>query len=444
MKIGHVHAGAVMVADDLALAAESPHELQIALTTAEADASRERYKFNRDKTKTVVINTKHVPELTLSGGSIGASESEAHLGIYRSHTGNNRHTVEERIKGARRAAYALMGAGLHGLNGTGPEVSLIQYSTYVIPTLLYGLEALVLGKTEMKSLEDYHRKNLRHIQHLPRSTAIPAIYLLTGSAPIEAQIHIKTLTLFRNIVAPDMKSPSAVFLRELILRQLAMKELESASWTSHVRKLLNRYDLPTAYSIITNAPLKRHWKHTVKQAVFMEWSNQLREDATERTTLKFINLPSCLIGQMHPVWQHLYTPLGIRMATVKAQLMVQRYALTTSPTAGARKSETCPLCKSGPETTEHFLLTCSVLSKQRYPYLLRVLQTCRDLDISVDPHTLTSIILDTNALNTFNTHSQNKNNPNQTHEELCRNFIFKLHCTRAKLLGGVSGYKLVR
>ena len=43
-------------------------------------------------------------------------------------------------------------------NGTGLEVALTQYKTYVLPTLLYGLEALVLGKEELKILGAHHRK----------------------------------------------------------------------------------------------------------------------------------------------------------------------------------------------------------------------------------------------------------------------------------------------
>ena len=57
MKVGHINAGAIMVADDLALAASSDHLMQISLTVAEADAARERYKYNTDKTKTVPINS---------------------------------------------------------------------------------------------------------------------------------------------------------------------------------------------------------------------------------------------------------------------------------------------------------------------------------------------------------------------------------------------------
>ena len=46
-----LHTGALMVADDLALTSSTQHELQAGLNIAQHDASRERYKFNTDKTK---------------------------------------------------------------------------------------------------------------------------------------------------------------------------------------------------------------------------------------------------------------------------------------------------------------------------------------------------------------------------------------------------------
>ena len=94
---------------------------------------------------------------------------------------------------------------------------------------MYGLEAVILDEQEMEELEAYHRKNLRHIQHLPRSTANAAIYLLSGIPPIQASLEIKTLTFMRTIIAADTSIP-AVFLRDLITRQAAMKDIDSHSW----------------------------------------------------------------------------------------------------------------------------------------------------------------------------------------------------------------------
>ena len=429
-RIGSINAGAVMVADDLALVANSSHAMQVSLNMAEADASRERYKYNTDKTKTVAINTRDPPVLKLNGAPLGVSPAEVHVGVHRTNTNNNLDTVHDRIQKARRASYSLMGAGLCGLNGVGPEVALLQYKTYVLPTLLYGLEAIVLGKTEMELLEAYHRKNLRYIQHLPQSTAIPAIHLLSGILPVEAFVDSRSLGLARDISAADSNSPPIIYMHDLLARQLAMKDANSSSWASHIRKLLLKYSLPSAYSLLSNPPSKKSWKASVKQAVFALWTRKLQENAEDKSTLSQLNIPACKSGSLHPVWLHLESTLDVRKATVQAQLLVQRYPLGTSRTAGKHASIKCQLCKEDPETTTHFVLQCSILAEARRPYLPHILNMCRYKQISIDPETLTRVILDTTHLPSSS----------QQYKELCRNMLYKLHHKRAIILGGVAGY----
>ena len=59
-------------------------------------------------------------------------------------------TIDARSKSARKATYSLC-----GLEGVGPEVALLEYDTYIIRTMLYGLEALVLDE-DINTLEEFH------------------------------------------------------------------------------------------------------------------------------------------------------------------------------------------------------------------------------------------------------------------------------------------------
>ena len=88
-------------------------------------------------------------------------------------------TVDERIQSARRCAYSLMGAGLHGQNGVNPMVSLTMWNVFVLPCLLYGLDILTLIKTEISKINQSHKKFLKQIMHLPDRTADAAIYILS-------------------------------------------------------------------------------------------------------------------------------------------------------------------------------------------------------------------------------------------------------------------------
>ena len=217
------------------------------------------YKFNCVKTKSITLNSKNniLPQLLLNNKWLDQSSKEVHLSIYRNSVGSNTDTVQERIKSAWRAAYSLMGAGMHGLNGVGPQIGARQYCVYIIPILLYGPEVLVLKPTEMTMLEIFHRKCIRYIQHLPMSTATSAVHLLIGVPPIQAILDIQALKLFRNIVAADSNAPPAVYMKNLIMRQLAMENLESPSWVFHVRNLLQKYSLPILL-------LVSHYHHLAK------------------------------------------------------------------------------------------------------------------------------------------------------------------------------------
>ena len=65
---------------------------------------------------------------------MSATNKATHLGIERISTGNNqKELVQTRITTARRTVFALMGAGLQGLNGVNPKVVIHLIQIYVMP-----------------------------------------------------------------------------------------------------------------------------------------------------------------------------------------------------------------------------------------------------------------------------------------------------------------------
>ena len=107
--------------------------------------------------------------------------------------------MDARVKLARNTAYSLIGVGLHGSNGLNPKASCRIIQTYVVPRLLYGLEAICLNKTEVEKLESFYRNLLRMIQGLNDRCANEAVYLLPGVMPISAQLHSRVLGLAGSI-----------------------------------------------------------------------------------------------------------------------------------------------------------------------------------------------------------------------------------------------------
>ena len=157
----------------------------------------------------------------------------------------------------------------------------------------------------------------------------------------------------------------------------------------------------------------------------------LSEQAAEFLSLEFLNIERCQTEMLHPMLQDASSQLDIKKMTVKLQLLVQRYALSTSRTAGNARSDRCPLCSSEPETTTHFLLQCSTLHPIHIKYLPEILNKFRKHQLPIDLANVVKIILDCTFLP----------DDDKNFERLCKNFVYKLHHTRAILLGGVSAYK---
>ena len=236
---------------------------------------------------------------------------------------DNKDIINNRIISARRAMYSLMGAGLHGLNGVGLEVSMVQYNTCALPTRLYGLEALHLNHSEVEELSEFHRKNICCLQHLPKSTAIPAIHLLSGSLPIEVYLPVYILNTFCAIIASTPETPPALFLKNIIIRQLAMKETISYSWTMQVKIMLSRYKLPPASELLASQLTKHQWNALIKFNTYQNWTEQLQEEAKQMSSLCFTNIDAFKISSMHPVWLNLHNKLDIRKAHVGAKLLMK-------------------------------------------------------------------------------------------------------------------------
>jgi hypothetical protein len=146
--------------------------------------------------------------------------------------------ILEKIQLARRTVYALMGAGLHVKNGASPAASVKVVEAYVLPRLIYGLEATVLRPRELGPLCSYYKDLLCQIQGLPGRVATEAIFLLSGCLPLEAILHERMLGLYGSIC----RLQDGHSLRDLAIRQLTNGP-HSNSWFVQLREIAQIYGL---------------------------------------------------------------------------------------------------------------------------------------------------------------------------------------------------------
>ena len=446
-KIGSISVGAPTCADDTALCSATLTGARVLTGIAESDSLNLRYFFSTTKSKIMIINPNRVVKsqlqqfpVSLCNAPIEESSDEVHLGITRTPDGKASATVLNRISAARRATYAMMGAGLHGLNGLNPKTSMLLIKIYIIPRLLHGLETMSLTCADKASLEGYYRSLLKQVQHMQQGTASSAVYLLIGALPIEGHLDLQILSLYNRAV-----SIQGSLERDILERQLAIKDLNTHSWIATVRVTLDKYQLPSAYNIFNYPRPKEEWKRVTKSAVYSHWEKRLKEEAATKSSLQYLHLPSCSIGTPHPVYQHLPTdPLQVVMASVKTKLMTSRYPLSATKCAGKKQSSLCPICGTEPENLHHFLYWCNAArSHQLVKKLTSILQQENIIYPQLTRHSpqsqewYTQLILDPTAI------TQEQNTLTKL-EAASRNIIFHLHHHRATSTGGGSCYTWAR
>jgi hypothetical protein len=271
--------------DEAILAKHLSLDAQVAVSLTESYANTNRYTIGMKKTNVIVYpapgkKPKGAQKccdsgLTYAGEDLEVNQSAVHLGVIQSSQSTIKiQRANGNINKARKAAYALFNCGLHGRSGINPVISRKLWLSHILPTLIHGAEVWSLEGKDFDALEVFARRLLRQIQSLPPRTAVPVIYGLLGVMPIQGEVEKRALVLFRNIIALPNRREG-----ELALRQLAMYGPEGRSWFSYIQRLLQKYDLPSAHTVLANPPTKVRWKKQVGHAVRIFWEDHLRQES---------------------------------------------------------------------------------------------------------------------------------------------------------------------
>lgn len=370
-KVGCLHIGAPTVADDISLVADNPSDLQHMLNIVGDATSKDRFRINSSKSNVVIYNpprSREPQSWHIGKTEIEETSSTTHIGLKRA--SNLDSDICSRVEKGRRTMYALLGAGLHGRNGLNPLVSARLWTVFGLPRVIYGLEVVSLKASELKTMATYERKLLRQIQYLPDRCATIPIYILSGVMPIEASIDRRLLSMFVGL----LKQPESLEY-QLIRRQLAVKEGDSYSWVVRVRRLLQKYSLPSAFELWENPPSKENWKRALMDAFNAFFHEKWTAEAKQKSSLRYLHISERPFDGKHPVWASACTDAReIKKACVKVRLMTGSYTLQANRHRFNQNevSPLCCLCKKDPEDRAHFLLKCSTLASAREKHLNRL------------------------------------------------------------------------
>ena len=175
------------------------------------------------------------------------------------------------------------------------------------------------------------------IQHLSQSTAVPALYLMTGSLPLKATTiqmsSPSSSTLTRRVDAVE---------KEVLLHQLVMADMDSHNWTTPVREMMCMYDLPSVYGIILFT-----CQYTKMEEPSDEECTRLLVGEVQLRPRHSLNQPpgfsisSLVLLTRSTLLKCGHDPFEVTMVATKAWMAVLRYGLYSSHCA--REKEVYPV-----------------------------------------------------------------------------------------------------
>ena len=449
--IGPLCITAVCVADDTYVLSDSPSGLQSALSIVSHYGKRYQLNFNAEKTKIVVTGSKtdmnfykETHPWQLNGETVSVVDTNEHLGLVVSGLDEEQKNSDQNIQKCRNSLFGLLGPAYSYKCLLPPVVLIHLWRTYNLPVLLSGLSALPVRPTNIKTLEIFHKKTLRGFLKLSNSSPIAGLYFLLGELPMEAQVHISTLSLFHNIWA----SPDTT-VHHLVKYILKMCSTTSTTWSNHIQLLCQKYGLPSPLFLMEQGAAwpKSRWKSLIETKVTIHHEKELRSTSKTNSKMNYLNVElSGLSGRPHPALLNISTPQDAKKLRYHLKFLTGDF-LTAERLAldQPNRNPSCKLCFAPLESAEHVLTACKATAEVRhriYPELMNTVLHAKPNSSILHNHTdsqLAQFLLDCTSINLDESIRIPAHNPGISGIfKVARDWCYAVSSERARLLKNKS------
>ncbi len=401
-KIGHLAVPAPTCADDIALMATDPVELQTLINVVHDFSQTMKYELQPKKTNILVIRPDDTPcEFYLDGHLIERKQAVEHLGITRDKNGDSSLQIQINIEKSRKAAFRLFGAGFHGKNGLPQSVCIRLLTRDIIPILTYGLHIFQLDADSIKPIEVAFRRLTKQILSIADNTGDAILPVLTGVLPAQAVVEMNALAMFGSICRNQNCMEN-----ELANRQLSLRT--DKSWYQYVKEITSKLDLPLPEELLSNPPSKSSWKTMYKNATCTYWREKTLRLFATYPSARFLNPLAMKFGSPHPVIRYAPgTKVHVKRCATSLQVLTGSYMLQTNRSNFNQHGTkpTCLICRSGPENRIHLISCCPATEHIRCRFRKKLKDILSEhfpapehlQQLLFDPPTFTALVLDCTA-----------------------------------------------
>ena len=267
--------------------------------------------------------------------------------------------IRKQITLARKALYSML-VNTNKLKLL-VEIQCGIFDNLVTPVLLYGCE--IWGHSELNTIELFHRKCLKHILKVNKSTANAIIYGETGRYKMDLPINKRIISFWNCLKNDKGKIANMIFkfTKKVFNQNLSLK----SKWLLKVKSILITCGMPYLWDMgyIPTPSLKTVIDNRLRDTLIQEWHCMLE------------NNKLCLNYKLFKETYEIEHYLKISDDRIRYSLSRFRSGSHFLPISNQRyriidERNNCPLCDMNELGDEyHYLMLCPAFDIQRSKYI---------------------------------------------------------------------------
>ena len=350
----------LLYADDTIVLADSPEQLQAALSALYDYCKQWKLTVNISKTKVVIFSRGKVrkyPVFMYGDCKLEVVDDYIYLGSKFNYNGKFNKAIAKQVMQAKRAMFDLLTKSRR--LSLPIDIQLELFDRMVVPILLYGSE--VWGFSNIEQIEVMYRKFLKYLLRLPKSTPNCMVYGETGRQPLSELVKHRMISFWIKICNSKASKLSNIVCK--LLLNLHTTNLYHSPWISFIKYILDKSGYSEMwlnqeyYSNCTY--VKMLLKTRLRDMFLQNWKTQV---STNKACINYRLFKTDL--KLESYLCHLR--YSDRISLSKFRCASHKLPVFESRITQGITSNVCTLCDSAETGDEfHYILNCKTFISER-------------------------------------------------------------------------------